>query len=435
MSRPSRTARSRHAEPELIVEAIGAQGDGVARHDGHTVYVPLAAPGDRVRVRLGGKRGDGVEGLAVELVAPGPQRAEPPCRHFGACGGCLLQHVSMASYGAWKSALPRRALDQRGLHETALAPLVTVPPAARRRATLAARRGRSGVFLGFNERESRRIVDLADCLVLRPALVALLPDLRALLAGLLAESEAMDVSATVLDDGIDVVLTADRDPDLSTRERLAAFAERADLARLSWRRDRDPAEPIAHRRPGNVRFGGVAVTVPPGGFLQATAEGEAALTGLILDALGDPAGRPARIADLFCGAGAFSFPLARHGRVLALDAEAEAIAALGRAARETGLSDRIEARPRDLFRDPLTAGELDGFDAVVFYPPRQGARAQAAELAASKVPVVVGVSCSPASFARDARTLVDGGYRLDRVTPIDQFPWTPHLELAGVFRR
>jgi 23S rRNA (uracil1939-C5)-methyltransferase len=260
------------------------------------------------------------------------------------------------------------------------------------------------------------------------------------LGGILAPGEAADIAVTVLDDGLDVVLAAGRAPDLEAREQLAAFAEQQDLARLSWRdlgpgtgsRGADgPAEPIAHRRTGTVRFGEVDVTVPPGAFLQAGREAEAALSALVLEA----AGGAGRVADLFAGCGTFTFPLTRQAAVLAVDSDAEAVAAIDAAARRSGLAPRIEAVVRNLYGDPLTAAELRRFDAVVFDPPRTGARDQAAALAASAVPVVVAVSCNPATFARDARLLADSGYALERVTPVDQFVWSPHIELTAVLRR
>jgi 23S rRNA (uracil1939-C5)-methyltransferase len=424
-------APRRRSEVELTVDRVGALGDGIADLDGTPVYVPAAAPGDRVRIRLGDKRGDGIAGDPVELLAPGPGRVEPPCPHFGACGGCLVQHLRADVYTDWKRGLLRQALDRRGLHDMAVAPTITTPEQSRRRAVLAARRGRRGLFLGFNEHRSNRIVDVAGCRVLRPEITALLPALREALAPLTAEREALDVAVTLLDDGLDIVVAAAQEPGLSAREALAAAAARLDLARLSWRTGGDPAEPLAHRRRGVIRFGSVTVRLPPGGFLQASAEGEAALVGLVRAGI-DGAGR---VVDLFSGAGTFAFPLADSSRVQAVDADRDAIAALTLAAREAGLAGRVGGAVRDLYRDPLAAAELARAEAVVFDPPRSGGRAQVAEIAASGVPTVVAVSCNPATFGRDARVLVDAGYRPGPVAPVDQFLWSPHLELVCVFRR
>lgn len=440
-----RQARSLPPGPELdlTIEGLGGQGDGVAAGPDGPVFVPFAAPGDRVRVRLGAARGQGRgqgrEATLLEVVAAGPQRAEPPCPHFGACGGCLMQHVADAPYRAWKRDVAIRALARAGFDETELrdrlvAPLATTPPATRRRLTLSARRGRDRVFLGFNERRSNHLIDLEACPVARPELAALLPALRAVLAEVLAEREAVDLALTVLEDGVDLLILAQRSPDLAAREALAGFAESADLARISWQDGDAPAEPIAHRRAGIVRFGGVPVVLPPGGFLQASGEGEAILTRLVADGVG-PA---ARIADLFCGAGTFALPLAtaQPGRLVqAVDGDGPALAALEAACNAAGLAPFVAIARRNLARDPLEGGELAGLDAAIFDPPRAGAAAQAAALAASPVPVVVAVSCNPASFARDAALLRDGGYRLDWLVPVDQFLWSPHVELVARFVR
>jgi len=415
--------------PVVRIDALGARGDGVGRlPDGRTAYVPLAAPGDRVRVRPGAKRGDGVAADLLEVVEAGADRADPPCPHYGDCGGCALQHLTDDAYGAYVRARVAEPLARVGLAAVEVAPPVRVLPGDRRRIVLAARRTAAGVVLGFNARRSGRIVDVAACLVADPPLVALLPELRRVLGEVLPAGGGIDVSATVLDDGLDVVLVGRLAPGLAEREALAAFAERLDLARLTLRAGpRGAPEPLAWRRDGVVRFAGVRVRVPPGGFLQASRAGEAALRELVA---GGVHGAP-RIADLFAGSGTFAVPLAAGGAAVhAVEGDAEAHAALS-AVRLPGLAT---AR-RDLERDPLAPAELDRFDAVVFDPPRAGAAAQAAEIARSRVPVVVGVSCSPETFARDARTLADGGYRLERVVPVDQFLWSPHVELAGVFRR
>ncbi|HET8728519.1 MAG TPA: TRAM domain-containing protein, partial [Alphaproteobacteria bacterium] len=392
--RPPKNAASRRREIEVTVRALGARGDGIAEYEGSRVFVPFAAPGDRVRVRLGEARGDGVAAELLELVRPGPGRTEPPCPHFGSCGGCTLQHLADSAYDAWKRDIVRQALNHRGLEAVAVAPTVRVAPETRRRVTLAARRGRRTLFLGFHERQSNRIIDLETCRIARPDIVALLPALRTLLADLLAESEAVDVAVTLLDDGLDVVVAAARPPDLAARERLAAFAEAQDLARLSWQIGDRSADPIAYRRPGVRRFGDTTVIVPPAGFLQASCEGEAALTALVLEALKGTE----RVADLFAGIGTFTLPIARQARVLAVDGDAAAIGALDQGVRQGPRAAFVETRVRDLFRDPMEADELASFDAVVFDPPRAGARDQAAALAQSRVPVVVGVSCNPASF-------------------------------------
>ena len=414
-----------------MIEALGDQGDGVATVDGRRLFVPVAAPGDRLRVRLGPMRAGRQTALPLELIAEGPERTEPPCPHFGTCGGCVAQHLTADAYRRWKRDRVARALARHGLDPGVVDPVVEIPSATRRRATFAARRLSGGAVLGFNERASARIVDLTTCLVLRPDIVAALPALRRVIGDIAAPSEAIDVSVTRLDDGLDVLFVADREPDLATRERLATFAEHIDAARVSWQVPGGSPQPVAHRRAGTVVFGGIGVEVPPGAFLQASAEAEAALLGLATGALVDVA----CVADLYAGVGTFALSIAGRSKVRAVDGSAAATAALGEAVRRHGLGGRISVATRDLARNPLSAQELAGVDAVIFDPPRQGAKAQAQALAGSAVPTVVAVSCSAASFARDAEILVGGGYRLERVTPVDQFVWSSHIELVAVFRR
>ncbi|MCA8933441.1 MAG: class I SAM-dependent RNA methyltransferase [Rhodospirillaceae bacterium] len=422
--------RVKPSEIELEIAEIGNRGDAIAHWQGSTVYVPGGAPGDRLRVRLAGKiAGGALVAEPLELVHPGPARQTPPCRHFGACGGCRLQHIDDPTYAAWKTGQVARALAHRGLDAIAVAPLVRTPPDGRRRARLAARRSAKGVFLGFHEGRSQRIVDLAECHILEPRLFALLDPLRAVLAEVLAPAEPCGLMACALDDGIDLVIEAARPPDLAAREALAGFAHAQDLARLSWRIGEGEAEPVCARRSAVLRHDGVAVAVPPGPFLQASRAAEAVLTAAVVEALDGCA----RVADLFCGLGAFALPLSRHARVLAADSDGAAVAALAVAAQAAGRP--VEAHARNLYSRPLGTPELAALDAVVLDPPRLGARDQVAALAASPVPVVAMVSCNPATFARDARLLVDGGYACPSVMPVDQFVWSPHVELLGIFRR
>jgi 23S rRNA (uracil1939-C5)-methyltransferase len=309
--------------------------------------------------------------------------------------------------------------------------MIRVPPASRRRASLAAERAGGLVRLGFHQRASHRVIDAEACRILLPGLASLLPSLRDLLRVILGEGERAQIAITQTDSGVDMVLGWTGRPDLAAREALAGFANQADLARLSWLSPPSPAEPVAHRRPAQLRFGDVLVDLPPGAFLQPSTAGEAALTAGVVAALDGCRS----IADLYSGCGTFTFPLARRSRVHAVDGDAAAIAALASAARRAGLGAQVTAMARDLAESPLAAEELRPFDGAVFDPPRAGARAQAQELAHSRVPVVVAVSCDPATFARDARILIDGGYRLLEVAPVDQFVWSPHVELTAVFRR
>lgn len=423
------------SEPvELTIETIGARGDGIARDGDGPVYVPFTVPGDRVRVRYDDARGEGRAATIVELLAPGPGRAMPVCRHFGVCGGCALQHLEPTLYAATKTAFVRAALAHHGLADTPLRPLRLLPPGTRRRVRLSLTRPRrkdAAAVVGFSQRASHELVDLAACPVLAPSLFALVAPLRELVGTLLAPGEAGYATLQCADSGIDALLDLPRPPDLAALEILAGFAETQDLARLLWRVAGNEPSLVAQRRPVRVVVGGTAIDLPPDAFLQATPEGEAALTEAICDAIG-----PAkRIADLFAGVGTFTFALAAQARVHAVEGWAPAVVAITQAARRAGLAERVTAEARDLQRRPLDPDELAGYDAVVFDPPRIGAKAQAAALARTGIPRLAAVSCNPASLARDARILIAGGYRLVAVQPIDQFIWSPHVELVAAFAR
>lgn len=392
----------------LTIERIGARGDGVAHHQGRAVFVAFAAPGDVMRARLTRDKAE-----IQELVTPGA-RQEPPCRHFGQCGGCSLQHVADDAYAEAKRNFVREALAHRGLDPDLVEPAVRVPPATRRRARLAMTRS----AIGFHQRASHRVVDMTTCTVLHPKLVAVVQALRPL---------QMDgtASLTLADTGVDLLFDLPRAPDLAQLEMLVAVANEQDLARLSWNSGDDTPTPIVQRRAVQMHFSGATVDLPPDCFLQATKESEAAMRDLILAGVGDMRD----IADLYSGVGTFSFALAKHATIHAVDSNTAAVAALRRA------NPAIAAETRDLDRRPLFADELKRFDAVVFDPPYAGAAAQAKELARSAVGRVVSVSCNPASFARDARMLVDGGYRLTRAVPVDQFLWSAEVELVAWFER
>jgi 23S rRNA (uracil1939-C5)-methyltransferase len=424
-------------EVEGTVERIGGQGDGVMTTAQGRFYVPYTVPGDRVRVRVGKAKGAGHAAELSEVIAPGPDRVEPPCPHFHACGGCALQQLAPAAYAAWKRESVVAALARQGLDSSVVAPLVATPPGTRRRAEFVARRVGMGVLVGFHEAGSRRIVDLGACLVLHPRLVALLAPLRALLLPLLQPGASVDAKATLADNGADLVLSGPLESGGPARMRLADFATALDLARLTLEaRSEAPGDKVGdtvvERRQPIIAFAGISVVLPPGGFVQASPAAEAVLVAESLTVL---AGQ-GRIADLYSGLGTFALPLARAGAMVrAFDADAPALAALRAAAIGAGLSPRLEVEARDLARRPLPAVDLDRFDAVLFDPPRAGAPEQAKEIARSRVALAVGVSCDATSFARDARHLTAGGFRLERVVPVDQFLWTPQVELVGVFRR
>jgi 23S rRNA (uracil1939-C5)-methyltransferase len=416
---------------DLTIETLGAQGDGIARRDGHRIMVPLSLPGERVRARLGRPRDGVVMAQRVVRLSDAAERVTPVCRHFGSCGGCALQHLAAGPYLEFKRSQVEQALSRAGLPNVAVASPIVVPPASRRRAVLAGSYPRRGpVRLGFMARASHDVVDVAECAVLDPQLLAAITPLRRALGRLWAPDTTGDVSVTLTDAGLDVVVDLARRPDLATLEVLAELADDLDLARLCWRLDGAPAELAVERRTPHVVMAGVSVILPPGGFLQASVAAERAMIDLVRAATAGAG----RIADLYAGCGTFSLALGANASVHAVEGDAAALAALAAAARRAGLV-RLSTETRDLARRPLSSLELRGFEAVVFDPPRAGARAQAVELAASAVPVVVAVSCNPATFGRDAALLVAGGYRLQMVQPVDQFLWSGHVEMVAVFQR
>jgi len=435
MRRKPRPGGGRQAE--VTIEKVGGRGDGVAGLDGRPLFVARTLEGDRVLVKVTGDHAGGLRGDVLELIEAGPCRREAPCPHFGPCGGCSLQHMEDSAYAAWKRDQVLQALARRNLDPAVVTDMVRVPPGTRRRAVLRAQRGNGsrqgeGVRLGFYGRESHRIEDLGSCLILTPGLLALIPPLRAALEPLLGTGERWDLVVCETETGIDLCLRTRRDPELCDRQALAALAEANDLARVSWQRGDSEPEPIILRRAPVVTFGAVMVTPPPGGFLQPSREGEQLLSDLVLRHLPVEA---ARAADLYSGCGTFAFRLIAQARVSAIEGDGAALEALQAAARQAGLADRLSAEQRDLARRPLTADELNPFDYLVFDPPRAGAKPQAEQLALARVPRVIAVSCNPATFARDARILVDGGYRLTSVTPVDQFPWSAHVELVACLER
>jgi 23S rRNA (uracil1939-C5)-methyltransferase len=433
---------------DVRIETLGAGGDGIAHHDGARVFVPGALPGEQVRVDLGRAASDGYHATLLARQNDGPARTEPECEYFGDCGGCVAQHIAAAPYSEWKQAAIREALAHRGLGrdlgEIAMAPLIACPPASRRRARLALSRGGR---LGFRRRGAAEIVDIAHCAILLPKLQTLLAPLRTLAAGI--AGGIGEISLTQAPTGVDVILHGlAAPPDMAMREHLADFTHAQGIARLAIEirkprgrggKQKAAGEVETIAQPGAVRarFGAADVALPCGAFLQATAAGEAAIGRLVQSGLALQAGSRAVVADLYAGIGAIGFGLAANAasdshRVAMFEGSAAMADAAEAAARAAGLP--VSALARDLARRPLSVAELKKFDAVIFDPPRAGARAQAETLAASGVARIAAISCNPASFARDARILVDGGYRMTELTPIDQFLWSSHVELVAIFQ-
>ena len=413
----------------LDIVEVGARGDGVAELDGRRYFVPFTLPAETVEAEPIDKRGEGVAARLIEVLAPSRHREAAPCAHFTVCGGCALQHWRRDAYTAWKIGLLTRALKQRGVAAPTFEPPVVGTPGERRRVDFVLRRQGQRVLAGFHERASPRIVDVGTCVVARPAINGLLGPLRLALAEVLPDGAGADAVVNETDSGLDVLLRPHKRLDLSIdrRQLLVELAARADLARLSWG-DRAGAEPLVIRRPPQLVLGDVTIELPPGAFLQATKRSEQAMRVAVTAWTGDAA----RLADLFAGVGSLS--LGRAGRLSLFESDRTSVAALDGVARNLG-GNRVTAERRDLFRNPLAARELDAFNAVVLDPPRAGALAQCGELGHSNVARVVYASCDPGSFSRDARTLQDSGYRLEKLMPIDQFLWSPHLELIALFVR
>jgi 23S rRNA (uracil1939-C5)-methyltransferase len=387
---------------ELIVR-IAARGDGVTSTGRH---VPFGVPGDAV--------------LDDGALAYGPHHQQPPCRHFPECGGCQLQHADDEAYRGYLVSRIETALSQHGLETEIRAPHLS-PPNSRRRASLKALQVGHRLLLGFNAEGSHRIVDMQECHILRPELFALVDPLRNVLAGLLRPNRTVEVQLTLVDWGADVLLNGVPAGRLADIELLTSFADAYGLSRLSVDRGLGP-EAIYEPQPATVTLSGVQVGFPPGTFLQATEDGEAALVAAVQESVAGAA----TIADLFAGLGTFA--LATRASYAA-EASRDAAASLKRAARA------MNVEHRDLYRSPLDAKELKRFDAAILDPPRAGAEAQATALAKSSVERVAYVSCNPATFARDAKLLVDGGYSLAWIEPVGQFRWSTHVELAACFTR
>jgi 23S rRNA (uracil1939-C5)-methyltransferase len=408
------------AAKNVTIGEIGHQGDGIAVTPEGRVFVPYSLPGEIVEIA-----GEGERASLVKILKPSPERAEPICPHFGVCGGCALQHWEAAPYRAWKRALVVDALASAGV-ETEVAPLVDAHGEGRRRAVLHARRGEGkNIAVGFAGRRSHTIVPIEACPVLAPALKRVFEIGRNVAAILSPREKPLDLHFTATEGGLDLDIRGAGAIDRKMTAALARAASEEKLARLTRH-----GEMVVQLAEPALTIGRARVVLPPGAFLQATQTGEDTLAKLV----GEGAGKAKKIVDLFCGVGTFSLPLAEGAKILAADNAAPAVAALAKAAKAPGLKP-IETLIRDLFRRPLVAVELKGFDLVVLDPPRQGAEAQARELARSKIEKVIYVSCSPASFARDAKILVEAGFRLLRVTPVDQFRYSAHVETAGVFAR
>lgn len=409
---------------QLKITRLGHRGDGVADTSDGPVYVPYTLPGETVTVEPVAGHPD--RRHLINVDRPSHERTEPVCKHFGACGGCALQHWSLAEYHLWKRSLVVEALAQANV----MAPvgdLIDAHGAGRRRAVLHARRGTHDVLeVGFTAPRAHHIVAIDECPILAPGLGGALRAAWAIAEMLKPAGKPLDIQATATDSGLDIDVRGSGALNAERLSELARIAEAQSLARLTRH-----GELVAQRIQPLLQVGRAHVPLPPGAFLQATAEGEKTLARLVVEHIG----KAKHVADLFTGIGTFALRLAETVRVSAADSDAGMIKALERGASTASGLKPVEAQTRDLFRRPFMASELKALDAVVFDPPRQGAEAQARELAKSAVPVVVAVSCDGATFTRDAKILIDGGYKLATVTPVDQFRYSHHVEIVAKFVR
>ncbi|MEG3619468.1 class I SAM-dependent RNA methyltransferase [Magnetovibrio sp. PR-2] len=441
--RPKKHRGRKRTAPKLVreqldvsVQSLGAQGDGIAHAEFQgklqQLYIPGALPGESVRVETRAKRGEGVLCQLLDIASKSEDRKDAACPHFDTCGGCALQHLTDQAYGAWKQARVVEALQKRGFDTVPVSAPIRIGEGTRRRVTFTALKRGKKLFFGFNARASHDLVAVENCPLLVAELNALIAPMQAAFGAFLQDGARARIHVTDCENGADILIECDQTPDLAAREALAAFVQSCETARIGWKQDGQSPEPIVQAATPLIDLSGVKVELPQGAFLQASVVGEHAIRDAVLAGLEGVSGR---FADLFCGLGSFSVPLSRQGRVDAFDVTEASLKALERGAGRADLGGRISAHVRDLGNNPLVGKELCVFDAVVFDPPRAGALDQAQQLAEADVQHVVGVSCNPATFARDARVLVDGGFQLISVQPIDQFTYSPHVELVAQFRR
>lgn len=405
----------------LKISRLGAQADGIADTEDGPVFVPFTLPGERVNASLAGKKAD-----LVAVLEASPERVVPPCIHFGACGGCAIQHLQAESYRNWKRSILVDALRARRI-DAEVDPLVPCAPNTRRRAALTARKTEKGVLLGFNAALSHHIVDMQECHVLLPSIVERLDMFRAL-GGLVGRTDKpFRLLVTQTASGFDVAVEASGVLEGKPRQAVIDFCVKNGIARLSVDGETviEPKKPV-------VMMDDIAVTPPSGGFLQAVEGAEKVMVQLVAAHLA----KAKRVVDLFAGSGAFALRLARHSEVHAVEGDGPALAALDHAYRYASGMKKVTVEKRDLFRRPLTYKELDlTYDGLVFDPPRAGAEDQAKQIARSNVQRVAAVSCNPITLARDIQILIEGGYTLKRVVPVDQFLWSPHLEAVALLEK
>lgn len=409
---------------KVTIDSLGHKGDGSATVDGKPYYFPGVLPGEEVSI----VPNNSVGWQLSEIVSKSERRQTPTCVHFGICGGCSMQHMKQSDYIDWKRNGLLETLAQRGFDDIAVGPMTATQPNSRRRVVLSARVKQNKSVLGFKRYRSNDIEPITECPIALPEIERLLPHIKSLINVAGGASLEARITVNVTSTGSDVLVEPEklRDLDVKSTARLAKGAASAKLARLSWGDDT-----IYQKRPPVVSFDGFDVAVPPGAFLQATEE----VQNFLIESVVSNAQGAKKILDLFCGIGTFSLPLSKVGSVVAADSLGPQVDALNDARNKAGIGDKVIAQRRDLFRRPFQESELKKFDTVVMDPPRTGALDQSDQLARSTVKKIIYISCNPATFARDARVLVNGGFKLGHISPIDQFLWSPHTELCAVFDR
>ncbi len=410
---------------ELVIDKLGGEGDGVAGYEGRALFVPFTLPGEQVIADIVLHKRE-TDVVVKEIRNPSPARVAPPCPHFTRCGGCKMQHMELGFYTNWKLSKLAFMLERAGIKTPPIEAVLT-PPHSRRRAVFTAAKHHGALTLGFNERASRHLIDIQSCTVVRPAIEKLLAPLRALLADILNDGESLHAHVTEHDGVVQIVFLG-LDFSREAEQKIVGWATAHGVGSVYSRTSKQGLVTIAELNRLHMTYGDYTLYPPPGGFLQASAEIESAMQDYIAQHLKGVKD----FADLFCGAGTFTLAQAAKAHVLAVDADGDAIAALREAAK---IDPTIKIEKRNLFNEPLTPIELKDMDAVVIDPPRAGAEAQMAQLAKSKVKKVIAISCNPQSFLRDAQLLLDGGYQFTHVKLFDQFLWSPHIELIGVFTR
>jgi 23S rRNA (uracil1939-C5)-methyltransferase len=430
-SRPNKPSLPKE-EMTVSVQSIGAKGDGLGvDENGNQYFVPLSVAGDVVKLKVTDKRGDHYVGKISEIITAGTDRTDAPCPYYGACGGCNLQHLNADAYQGLMVQKVSTALSRSDINATPDTPFMG-SAGTRRRASFAVMRKGKKILFGFNGRGSHRIEEIETCLLLTDRLNNLIAEIRSLLPHVMKQEGRGDIIMNAPYDSCDIVFSLPGRPDLKAHERLVDFAERLNISRMSWQENsKGEPETILQREAVITQFSDIPVELPPAAFLQPSKEGETALVDFALSALSDEK----KILDLYAGCGSFTFALAKHGIVHAVESYAPAMKALERSAGRANLGGRISCEVRDLDRQPLMGKELSKYDAVLFDPPRAGAQAQAEELAKSNIALIIAISCNPATFSRDAQALINGGYMLEKLMPVDQFVWSDHVEVAAIFSK